>query len=76
MKIVKKALKPAWKFLRAGICGDNFYVYHIDAKGKTKVFACDTFSEALEWTTCALNCDKVLVKTWQNKIVDTRSSVV
>lgn len=42
--------------------GGTYKVVHICATtGKRKIFWCSTWKDALEWASCALNCDKVTI---------------
>lgn len=50
------------KFFNRIFFGGSFKVAHIDAAtGKRKVFWCDTWADAIEWVSCALNDDTVIV---------------
>lgn len=50
------------KFINRFFFGGTYKVAHIDATtGKRKIFWCDTWQDALEWVSCALNCDRVTV---------------
>lgn len=49
-------------FLKWVFYGGVYKVVHVDAcTGKRKVFWCNTWQDALEWTTCALNEDAVII---------------
>ena len=50
------------KVINRFLFGGSYKVAHIDATtGKRKVFWCDTWADAIEWASCALNCDTVTV---------------
>ena len=50
------------KFFNRFFFGGSYKVTHIDtATGKRKVFWCDTWEDAIEWVSCALNNDTVTV---------------
>lgn len=50
------------KFLNRVFYGGSYKVAHIDAiTGKRRVFWCDTWTDAIEWVSCALNADTVTV---------------
>lgn len=50
------------KFFNRILFGGTYKVAHIcSTTGKRKIFWCDTWEDALEWASCALNCDKVTV---------------
>lgn len=49
------------KFINRVLFGGTYKVTHWDSKGKSKVFWCDSWEDALGWTACALNCDRVSI---------------
>lgn len=50
------------KFFNRILFGGTYKVVHICSNtGKRKIFWCDTWMDALEWASCALNCDKVTI---------------
>lgn len=54
--------------------GGSFKVAHIDAAtGKRKVFWCDTWADAIEWVSCALNEDTVTVTNTMGFVLAVRS---
>ena len=49
------------KFLNRFLFGGAYKVTHWDSEGKSKAFWCDSWEDALEWASCALNCDCVSI---------------
>ena len=49
------------KIINLVLIGGTYKVTHWDSNGKSKVFWCDSWEDALEWTACALNCEQVSV---------------
>lgn len=50
------------KFLNRILFGGSYKVAHIcSITGKRKCFWCDTWQDAIEWISCAINDDRVTV---------------
>lgn len=50
------------KFLNRILFGGSYKVAHIcSTTGKRKCFWCDTWQDAIEWVSCAINDDRVTV---------------
>jgi hypothetical protein len=50
------------KFLNRIFFGGSYKVVHIcSTTGKRKCFWCDTWQDAIEWVSCAVNDDRVTV---------------
>lgn len=58
-------------FILRALYGGRFAVHHI-SKGTRKVFWCDTWQDAIEWASCALNEDTVRIVHYDGIILAQR----
>lgn len=64
-----------YKVLIRAIAGHEFYVWHIDTMGRSKVFPCTTMQDAMEWASCALNEDQVKIVDRSGYLVASRARI-
>lgn len=70
-----QTLTRSYKALIRAIAGHEFYVWHIDTMGRSKVFPCTTMQDAMEWTRCALNEDQVKIICRNGYLVCSRDRI-
>lgn len=54
-------LTRSYKTLIRAIAGHEYRTIHIDSKGKRKWFHSATLEDALDWASCALNEDSIMI---------------
>lgn len=71
-----QTLTRSYKALIRAIAGHEFYVWHIDTMGRSKVFPCTTMQDAMEWVICALNEDQVKIVDRSGYLVASRARIM
>lgn len=70
-----QTLTRSYKALIRAIAGHEYRTIHIDAKGNKKWFHSETLEDAIEWTSCALNDDSVMIIDRNGYFVAGRDSI-
>lgn len=56
--------------------GGSFQVWHVDNRGRRKVFWCDTLQDALEWVACSHRDEDAMVLDHAGCFVALRKAMV
>ena len=56
-----QTITRSYKAIIRAIAGHEYRTIHIDSKGNRKVFHSTNLQDAIEWASCALNEDRVII---------------
>ena len=70
-----QSLRKAYASIIRAVAGYEYRTIHIDSKGHRKWFHSATLEDALEWASCALNEDSIMIIDRNGYFVAGRDSI-